>query len=37
MDIPKDILKARSYLEQAEKESNPGRKLEKLRKGIELL
>ena len=37
MDIPRDILEARSFLEQAEKESNPERKLKELREGIDLL
>jgi hypothetical protein len=37
MELPKDIIEARNYLEQAEKESNPERKVDELKRGIELL
>ena len=37
MELPKDIIEARNYLEQAEKERNPERKVDELKGGIELL
>lgn len=37
MDIPRDIIEARLFLEQAEKELNPERKVEELQEGIDLL
>ena len=37
MEDPKVITEARAYLEQAERESDPQRKIEQLKKGIDLL
>ena len=37
MEDPKEITEARTYLEQAERESDPQRKIEQLKGGIELL
>ena len=37
MNIPDEIIEARSLLEDAEKEINPKRKVDKLKEGIELM
>jgi len=37
MNIPEEILQARGFLEMAEKESDPKRKINKLKEGIDLI
>lgn len=37
MDLPNDIIEARNHLELAEKASNPERKINELKEGIDLI
>ena len=37
MDLPKEIVEAREYLEKAETETNAERKIEELKEGIDLV